>query len=55
MYDGFSDKGAHSAKCFQIAKVHTLFQHSGYAIRVGIEGCCLSMRYLIKLLNKDLW
>jgi hypothetical protein len=55
MYDGFSDKGAHSAECFQIANVHSLFLHSACAIGVGIEGCCPSMRYLIKLLNQDLW
>jgi hypothetical protein len=61
MYDGFNDKGAHSAEWFEIVKnflklafLMTVVKQSARAIGVGIEGCCLSMRYPVTLLSTDL-
>jgi hypothetical protein len=61
MYDGFSDKVAHSAKWFEIAKsflklalLVTVVKRSAHAIGVRTKGCYLSMRCLIILLSMDL-
>jgi hypothetical protein len=61
MYDEFSDKGAHSAEWFEIAKNFLKLVFAGDhreskcpCNSVRTEGYCPSMKWLATLLSKDL-
>jgi hypothetical protein len=56
MYDGFSDKGAHSTEWFEVERNFLMlaFASDHHEAKYPCNRC-LSMRYVVTLLSMDLW